>query len=125
MEDIKRVPRRAHSTELRSQVLFECAQPGASVAAVAMAHGLNANLVRKWQKAGAAARTQSAAFTRNIGEFVALTLAQHSTPLSLGIPDESVIVAIVSKLRFSLCASGAARRGSLPRSLSSTERVRR
>ncbi len=54
MEYIKRAPRRAHSTELRSQVLSECAQPGASVAAVAMAHRLNANLVRKWQKAGAA-----------------------------------------------------------------------
>jgi transposase len=84
MEDIKRAPRRSHSTELRSQVLSECAQPGASVAAVSMAHGLNANLVRKWQKAGAAARTQSAAPTRNTGEFVALTLAQPSTPLSPG-----------------------------------------
>jgi len=83
MEDIKRAPRRSHSAELRSQVLAQCAQPGASVAAVAMAHGLNANLVRKWQhKAGAAARTQSAAPTRNTGEFVALTLAQPSTPLS-------------------------------------------
>ncbi|MGH6639848.1 MAG: transposase, partial [Polaromonas sp.] len=49
MEYIKRAPRRAHSEELRSQVLAECAQQGASVAAVAMAHGLNANLVRKWR----------------------------------------------------------------------------
>ena len=37
MEDIKRAPRRAHREELRSQVLSECAQPGASVAAIAMA----------------------------------------------------------------------------------------
>ena len=84
MEDIKRAPRRSHSTELRSQVLAECAQPGASVAAVARAHGLNANLSRKWHKADAAARTQSAAPTRNTGEFVALTLAQPSTPLPPG-----------------------------------------
>jgi len=82
MEDITRAPRRSHSSELRSQVLSECAQPGASVAAVSMAHGLNANLVRKWQKAGAAARTRSAAPTRDTGEFVALTLAQPSTLLS-------------------------------------------
>ena len=82
MEYIKRAPRRSHSEELRSQVLAECAQQGASVAAVAMAHGLNANLVRKWRsKAGTTAPQQSAALGRNTGEFVALKLAQHSTPL--------------------------------------------
>lgn len=41
--------RRRHSAELKAQVLAECAQPGASVAAVALAHGLNANLVHKWR----------------------------------------------------------------------------
>ena len=41
-------PRRVHSAELKARVLAECQQPGASVAAVALAHGLNANLVRKW-----------------------------------------------------------------------------
>ena len=80
MEYIKRAPRRAHSEDLRSQVLAECAQQGASVAAVAMAHGLNANLVRKWRKARATAPQQSPALGRNTGEFVALKLAQHSTP---------------------------------------------
>ena len=82
MEYIKRAPRRAHTEALRSQVLAECAQQGASVAAVAMAHGLNANLVRKWRKAGATAPQQSPALGRNTGEFVALKLAQHSTPTS-------------------------------------------
>jgi len=40
--------RRVHGAEFKSQVLAECQQPGASVAAVALAHGLNVNLVRKW-----------------------------------------------------------------------------
>ena len=40
--------RRAHSAKFKAQVLAECQQPGASVAAVALAHGLNVNLVRKW-----------------------------------------------------------------------------
>lgn len=40
--------RRMHGTEFKAQVLAECQQPGASVAAVALAHGLNVNLVRKW-----------------------------------------------------------------------------
>jgi transposase len=40
--------RRAHSVEFKAQVLAQCAQPGASIAAVALANGVNANLVRKW-----------------------------------------------------------------------------
>jgi len=40
--------RRAHSAEFKAVVLAECVQPGASVAAVALLHGLNVNLVRKW-----------------------------------------------------------------------------
>ncbi|HEY9105807.1 MAG TPA: transposase [Roseateles sp.] len=41
-------PRRRHGAELKAAVLAECEVPGASVAAVALAHELNANLVRKW-----------------------------------------------------------------------------
>ena len=40
--------RRVHDAEFKAQVLAECQEPGASVAAVALAHGLNVNLVRKW-----------------------------------------------------------------------------
>lgn len=40
--------RRNHSPEFKAQVLSECQQPGASVAAVAVANGLNPNVVRKW-----------------------------------------------------------------------------
>ena len=40
--------RRKHSAEFKAQVLAECQQPGASVAAIALAHGLNVNLLRKW-----------------------------------------------------------------------------
>jgi len=40
--------RRTHGAEFKAQVLAECQQPGASVAAIALAHGLNVNLLRKW-----------------------------------------------------------------------------
>jgi transposase len=40
--------RRRHDADLKSRVIAACKEPGASVAAVALAHGLNANLVRKW-----------------------------------------------------------------------------
>ena len=47
----KGAPRRRHSKLLKAQVLAECSEPGASVAAIAQAHGLNANLVHKWRRA--------------------------------------------------------------------------
>ena len=47
----KSAPRRRHGGELKAQVLAECDGPGASVAAVAQTHGLNANLVHKWRRA--------------------------------------------------------------------------
>lgn len=40
--------RRRHAPEFREQVVQACRQPGVSIAAVALANGLNANLVRKW-----------------------------------------------------------------------------
>lgn len=43
-----RSSRRVHSAEFKAQILSECRQPGASVSAVAIAHGLNTNVVRKW-----------------------------------------------------------------------------
>ena len=45
--------RRRYSAELKAQVLAECEAPGASVAKVAMSHGINANVVHRWRQAGA------------------------------------------------------------------------
>jgi len=44
----KRVVRRKHSAELRAEVVHACRQPGASVAAIALRNGLNANVVHRW-----------------------------------------------------------------------------
>ena len=40
--------RRTHSAEFKAQVVLACSSPGMSSAAVAMAHGVNANLARRW-----------------------------------------------------------------------------
>jgi transposase len=40
--------RRTHDAQLKAAVIAACRERGASAAAVALAHGLNANLVRKW-----------------------------------------------------------------------------
>jgi len=41
--------RRRHSDDLKAEVLAACSKPGASISGVALAHGLTANLVRKWR----------------------------------------------------------------------------
>ena len=40
--------RRTHSSEFKAQVVASCSHPGISIAAVAMANGVNANLARRW-----------------------------------------------------------------------------
>jgi transposase len=40
--------RRTHSAEFKAQVIAACISPGVSIAAVAMAHGVNSNLARRW-----------------------------------------------------------------------------
>ena len=52
----KTLTRRRHSDDLKAQVLRECSEPGASVAAIALAHGLNANLVHRWRRLASRSR---------------------------------------------------------------------
>lgn len=40
--------RRRHTAEFKAAVIEECLKPGVSIAAVALAHSLNANMLRKW-----------------------------------------------------------------------------
>lgn len=43
--------RRLHSDDFKASAVAACMQPGVSMAAVAMAHGINANLLRRWVRA--------------------------------------------------------------------------
>ena len=43
-----RPQRRFYSPQLKFQVTQECRQSGASVAGVALSHGINANIVHRW-----------------------------------------------------------------------------
>jgi transposase len=76
----KTVTRRRHSRELKTEVLAACAEPGASVAAVALAHGLNANLVHKWRR-GKDCGLASPGSTKAVGEFIALPLPTLAAPV--------------------------------------------
>jgi transposase len=50
--------RRRHSDDFKSEVVDACRQPGVSIAAVALANGLNANLVRRWMVEAGSAPTK-------------------------------------------------------------------
>ena len=50
MASDKALTRRKYSEIKKAQVLAECSEPGASVAKVAMAHGINANVVHRWRQ---------------------------------------------------------------------------
>lgn len=80
----KGAPRRRHGKELKAQVLAECNQPDASVAAVAQSHGLNANLVHKWRRTLAGAAQAATRATQlsdpGAGVFVPLQLPQATRP---------------------------------------------
>ena len=74
-------PRRRHGAELKAAVLAACNEPGASVAAVAQAHGLNANLVHQWRRGrGTAAATVTTAAVAAPVPTIEATAARATTP---------------------------------------------
>ena len=74
--------RRRHSDDLKAKVLAACDEPGASISGVALAHGLNTNLVRKWR---------SGRGVKRVG--MAVTPATTSTaPPALATPAEFVAI---------------------------------
>jgi len=50
MEPERSRRRSRYSPELKAEILAECCAPGASVAKVAMSHGINANILHGWRK---------------------------------------------------------------------------
>lgn len=64
--------RRRYGVELKARILAECDVPGASVAKVAMSHGINANILHGWRKL--ARRTEAGADGVR-REFVPLAIA--------------------------------------------------
>ena len=76
-------PRRRHSDEIKAKVLAACDEPGASISGVALAHGLNTNLVRKWRSGRGVKRAVMV---------IAPTAAIQAPPAALGAAPEFVAV---------------------------------
>jgi len=87
--------RRKHGAEFKAQVVAACRQPGISMAAVAMAHGVNANLLRRWvidaeqreSANGSSLQTvaSDAAAPSSAPAFVPLQLAPNAAPADIRI----------------------------------------
>lgn len=71
MPSDKTATRRRYNPEFKTQVMSECDAPRASVAKVAMWHGINTNVVHGWRKLARVAGAASPAFS---SEFVPVAL---------------------------------------------------
>jgi transposase len=96
--------RRRYSKEMKAQVIAECGSPGASVAKVAMSHGINANVVHGWRKL---ARGASEVAVVNPREFVPVSLEEAAVPRSSerGIEVEVRRGAVTIKVTWPLSAA--------------------
>lgn len=74
--DSPRPTRRYYSPQLKTEVIQECRQSSASVAGVALAHGINANIVHRWLH-----EDERAALLLRARSFVPVTLEQASPAL--------------------------------------------
>ncbi len=72
----RRPLRRQYSAQFKSQVVRESRAEGASVAGVALAHGINANIVHRWRRELDA----GALVAQPAREFVPLQLAPAAAP---------------------------------------------
>lgn len=78
--------RRRHSPEFKQQVVQACLQPGVSVAAIALHHGLNANLLRRWVAAHEVREVAAPGhepMLRPAAQFVPLALQAPAVPPAL------------------------------------------
>ena len=84
----KNSTRRRHGPDFKAKVLAACNEPGASIAAVALAHGLNANLVRKWRMGRG---LKLAGIAAPLGD-VALSVFQATVAAGLGEQDDAAVI---------------------------------
>ena len=109
------VPRRRHSAELKAKVLSACNEPGASIAAVALSHGLNANLVRKWLVGRGLKRTgipAPVAVKTSVAAAPLLAADARFVPIELAVPaaaraeavrQADIAAAVLEPIHIELC----------------------
>lgn len=79
-----------YSNEFKLQLMAACKQPGVSTAAVALANGLNANLLRRWISESRLPAAKTAKQTKPLAlatqtQFIPLELQSSVTPATIQI----------------------------------------
>jgi transposase len=92
---IGRRRRRSHSPLFKAEAVGECQQPGVSIAAIALARGLNASVLRRWVKE--AERSGIPIAIRGSAPSLAIEGGQNFVPVPL--PSNATDVAIRIKVR--------------------------
>lgn len=82
--ETKRVARRKHSAEFRGEVVLACRQAGASVAAIALRNGLNANVVYRWLS------EDRPAVDAGVGNHAAVTIRSSAEFMPVQLPQPAV-----------------------------------
>ena len=78
--------RRRHSPEFRAAVIEACRQPGVSIAAVALANGLNANMLRKWVNEAERAERRAPTSSAQVSQCVQVEPIAGFVPVALSSP---------------------------------------
>ncbi|RTQ32794.1 transposase [Variovorax gossypii] len=107
--DVNSKQRRRHSAEFKAQVLAACAEPGASVAVVALSFQLNDNLVHQWRRGRGASPVPSAMSTtvaESAPQFIALSLPPLPPPSAPAIVAVAAVAAEEIRLEFKRGAIG-------------------
>ena len=89
--------RRRHSAEFKAELVACCQQSGVSLAAIAMDHGINPNLLRRWvmehERLGHHERAEARPVQRDIAaQFIPLVVpTPQAAPIAAGSADGIVI----------------------------------
>jgi len=98
---------RRHSDEFRARVIELARQPNTSVAAVALANGLNANMLRRWMRESEAAG-EGGAQLRDVARPAFVPLPMPAQP-SLPMPEQTAV-----RVEVEIHRNGTTVRASLP-----------
>lgn len=116
---VSRNGRRYFSQAHKDAVVAQCLVPGASLAAVALAHGFNANLVRRWVKER---QTQSSPSAKLLPVAIESHRAGNTLVPAAGSAACGIIELRVGKAE--LCVRGAVERETLSVVLDTLSRLR-
>jgi len=75
--------KRTYSADTKAELLAACRAPGASIAAIASAHGMNANVLHRWLKESSQARQPIGS---GVGTATTLAEADQSVPSFIALP---------------------------------------